>query len=241
MPYTQHADAYHAYAVFTDNGHAHWTGPTASNHTPKVVVDGEKPDTAYRVAFRLHHGRHPDGPVHPICGTPRCVAGAHLMDTPLRHANPDSRIHRKRTTRRPNASRADIAELLAEGHSNKEIGRRLHTNPQRVGQLRAELGFPAWFRMELPIAERWAALVLPVAGGHVRWAGALRDGTPNLVHGQRNHSARRVGFAIGHGREPVGRVLPGCGMSWCVAPEHAADDVIRRADHLYTAIFGAAA
>ncbi|WP_141746611.1 hypothetical protein [Streptomyces sp. LUP30] len=240
MPFTQQVeDAYWAFAVFDDLGHAHWTGPTASNQSPKVVA-GEKPETAYRVAFRLHHGRQPDGPVHPACGIPRCVAGAHLMDAPLRHANPDTRIRRP-STRRRNASRADVVALLAEGHSNKEIGRRLHTDPHYVGRIRVELGFPAWSRIALPIGECWAALVRPVHGGHARWAGPLRDGMPNLVHGQRNHSARRVGFALAHGREPIGRVLPTCGAAWCVAGEHAADAQIRRADHLYSRIFSGVA
>ena len=137
--------------------------------------------------------------------------------------------------------RADIVALLAEGHSNREIGRRLHTNPKRVGRIRAGLDLPAYEPARLTLEQKWTARVVAATGGHMRWTGSLRAGTPNLVHDGRNHSARRVGFAIAHGREPVGRVLPGCGMPWCVSGDHAQDTAGRQTDTLYTAIFGVAA
>ena len=140
------------------------------------------------------------------------------------------------------APRADIIALLAEGHSDREIGRRLHTNPKRVGQIRAELELPQYQPGPgLTLEQKWATRTRTVAGGHMQWKGSLRGGMPNLVYRQRNHSARRVAFEIGHKREPVGRVLPSCGQSWCIAPEHATDEPMRRADAAYQAIFGSAA
>ncbi|NUO43693.1 MAG: response regulator transcription factor [Streptomyces sp.] len=138
--------------------------------------------------------------------------------------------------------RADIVKLLAEGHSNREIGRRLHTNPKRVGQIRTELQLPQYEPSpSLTLEQKWTTRTRTVPGGHMQWKGTLRGGMPNLVYLQRNHSARRIAFEIGHQREPVGRVLPGCGQAWCVAPEHATDEPMRRADAKFAAIFGRAA
>jgi hypothetical protein len=139
----------------------------------------------------------------------------------------------------PGVPRADIIALLQEGgHSDRYIGRTLRTNPKRVGRIRAELDLPKTERKPgLTLEQKWATHAKPTTGGHMRWAGTLRSGMPNLVHKQRNHSARRVAFRIGHDREPVGRVLPACGQPWCIAPDHATDEPMRRADALYTQIF----
>ncbi|MEU7399966.1 hypothetical protein [Streptomyces sp. NPDC044948] len=138
--------------------------------------------------------------------------------------------------------RADIIPLLHKGLSDRAIGRTLHTNPKRVGRIRADLGLPQYETPpSTPLEDLWKRRTRAVAGGHMRWTGALRSGMPNLVHQQRNVSARRVAFQIGHGREPVGRVLPDCGHSWCVAPEHTTDQPMRHSDVLYQQIFGSAA
>ncbi|MGW0577320.1 hypothetical protein ACWD25_15385 [Streptomyces sp. NPDC002920] len=140
------------------------------------------------------------------------------------------------------ASVADITALLREGHSNKGIGRRLHTSPHRVARIRQEAGLPNWRPgSSLTLQQRWEVHARPARGGHMRWAGSLRGGTPNLVWRQDNYSARRVAFVIGHGREPIGKVLPDCGLAWCIAPEHTTDGPMRRADHLYKRMFGRAA
>lgn len=139
-------------------------------------------------------------------------------------------------------SRTNIIALLQEGHSNREIGRQLHTNPKRAAAIRAELNLPQYQpQPTLTLEQKWATRTRLVAGGHMRWTGSLRGGMPNLVYLQRNHSARRIAFQIGHQRQPVGRVLPGCEHAWCVAPEHATDEPMRRADAKYAAIFGRAA
>lgn len=137
--------------------------------------------------------------------------------------------------------RADIVALLAEGHSDRYIARTLHADPKRVAKVRAGLDLPQYEQVGLTLEQKWATRARAVSGGHVRWEGGRRNGMPNLVHKQRNHSARRVAFLIGHGREPVGRVLPGCEQSWCVAPEHATDEPMRRADAAFTRIFRRAA
>jgi hypothetical protein len=134
--------------------------------------------------------------------------------------------------------RAAIVELLQEGHSDRYIGQVLRANPKRAGRIRAELGLPKSERKQgLTLEQKWRTRAQPATGGHMRWTGAIRSGMPNLAHRQRNHSARRVAFRIANDRDPVGRVLPGCGQSWCISPEHATDEPMRRSDALYTQIF----
>jgi hypothetical protein len=138
--------------------------------------------------------------------------------------------------------RADIIALLSEGHSDRYIARTLGTYPKRVSTIRTELDLPHYQPTPgATLEQKWAARAEPATGGHMRWAGALRGGMPNLMWKQRNYSARRVAFVIGHGREPVGRVRPGCGQAWCIAPEHATDEPMRRADALFGRIFGSTA
>lgn len=138
--------------------------------------------------------------------------------------------------------RADIVALLAEGHSDREIGRRLHTNPKRVRRIRTELELPDYQPTPtLTLEQKWATRTKTVAHGHMRWTGGLRGGMPSLTYQQYNYSARRIAFRLGHGREPVGRVLPGCDHTWCIAPEHTTDGPMRRADNVFAAVFGRAA
>jgi DNA-binding CsgD family transcriptional regulator len=235
-------DAYRAHAIPTTDGHTRWTG-SWQNVTP-IVQHRHSTRSAYKIAFRLHHGRDPQGLVKPGCDHSGCVAGAHLTDTAMRRATREAAAAaRPRRQHGPtaNGTRRDILELLSEGHSDKEIGRRLNTSPQRVGKIRAEEGLPGWKRSALPVEEKWKAWVQPTPDGHAAWTGTRRGGTPTIRHQGRNHSARAVGFTAHHGRAPVGRVLPDCGTAWCMNPEHTSDDVIRRADHLYDQLFGAAA
>jgi hypothetical protein len=41
-------------------------------------------ETAYRLSFRWHYGREPEGNVRPTCDYPCCVAGGHLADRVIR-------------------------------------------------------------------------------------------------------------------------------------------------------------
>jgi WhiB family redox-sensing transcriptional regulator len=43
-------------------------------------ADGEAHAMAHRVAFLLHYGRQPEGPVQQVCGNSLCCAGEHLVD-----------------------------------------------------------------------------------------------------------------------------------------------------------------
>jgi hypothetical protein len=69
--------------IAVDGGHLHWSGATTTRGTP-VVACGGQVETAYRLAFRWHHGREPVGNVRPRCGYPSCLAGGHLADRLLR-------------------------------------------------------------------------------------------------------------------------------------------------------------
>jgi hypothetical protein len=74
--------AYERHAKPVEGGHIRWAGPT-SYTTPTVWFDGAT-YSAYRTAFRLHHGREPEGTVTSGCEMPQCVAGAHVEDRPMR-------------------------------------------------------------------------------------------------------------------------------------------------------------
>ncbi|QKW07004.1 hypothetical protein HUT18_11915 [Streptomyces sp. NA04227] len=69
--------------IEVEGGHLHWTGATGARGTP-VVAHQCQVDTAYRLSFRWHHGRAPEGNVRPTCGYPCCVAGGHLADRVMR-------------------------------------------------------------------------------------------------------------------------------------------------------------
>ena len=69
--------------IAVDGGHLHWSGATTTRGTP-VVACGGQVETAYRLAFRWHHGREPVGNIRPRCGYPSCLAGGHLADRLLR-------------------------------------------------------------------------------------------------------------------------------------------------------------
>lgn len=136
--------------------------------------------------------------------------------------------------------RADILRLLAEGHSDRAIGRLLHTNPKRVGRIRAEHGLPPRQQPTgLTLEQKWATFTRPTPDGHLAWTGYLREGTcPVLKHRGEDYTARKVAFRIAHGRDPEGRVLAGCGWQPCVDPDHMEDARLRS---LYASILGDAA
>jgi hypothetical protein len=138
-------------------------------------------------------------------------------------------------------SRADIIALIREGHSDREIGRLLHTNPKRAGRIRRELDAPKAARgTTITRDQAWNTHAKPVDGGHMQWTGAIREKTcPVMKHAGINYSARRIAFEIGHGRTPVGRVLPGCDYPGCIAPACTTDQPMRaRLNQQYAAIFG---
>jgi len=66
------------------DGHARWTGPV-TNGKQQLWANGRRYNARHEI-FRAHHGRNPDGPVMTACTDPGCVAGAHLTDRTIRHA-----------------------------------------------------------------------------------------------------------------------------------------------------------
>lgn len=66
-----------------DGGHARWPGKTSLGGQPVVKHRGTTA-SAYRIGFRIHYGRAPEGLVRPGCGMPGCVAGWHLEDRIVR-------------------------------------------------------------------------------------------------------------------------------------------------------------
>ncbi|MFH8577194.1 helix-turn-helix domain-containing protein [Streptomyces zaomyceticus] len=78
-------EAFLARTVAVEDGHVEWTGSLNAHGTPLFKV-GPVAETAYRYAFRAHHGRDAEGKTVPVCGYFRCVAGGHLEDRVLREA-----------------------------------------------------------------------------------------------------------------------------------------------------------
>lgn len=76
-------DAFALRTVAVEGGHLHWTGATGHRGTPVLAWRGQV-ETGYRLAFRWHHGREPEGNVRPTCDYPCCVAGGHLADRLIR-------------------------------------------------------------------------------------------------------------------------------------------------------------
>ncbi|MFE7626061.1 hypothetical protein [Streptomyces sp. NPDC057509] len=142
--------------------------------------------------------------------------------------------------------RADIAELLRAGCSNREVAHRLNTSPRHVAAARTALGLPRH-----PPGPKSAGSpqdlfrkhTHPVAGGHLEWTGRRNDdGLAVFCWGGRNHTAARVAFVMHHGRQPVGNVKAGCGVDGCVTPAHMEDQPMRAQLRTQLAsIFGGAA
>jgi hypothetical protein len=83
--YGSWAEAFNEQSEPVDGGHRRWTGTREKCGTP-VVRYRAGIQTAYRVAFRLHNGREPEGNVTRSCKIPGCVAGAHQQDRAMREA-----------------------------------------------------------------------------------------------------------------------------------------------------------
>ncbi|GGQ49540.1 hypothetical protein GCM10010250_21330 [Streptomyces althioticus] len=67
-------------AVLTAGGHRRWTGRVTRDGVP--LLDART--TANRIAFRLAHGREPEGQVRVGCRMRHCVEGSHLTDRLIR-------------------------------------------------------------------------------------------------------------------------------------------------------------
>jgi hypothetical protein len=142
--------------------------------------------------------------------------------------------------------RGDVRELLADGHSDAEIGRRLGVDRKSVARARTLLGLPKAKRGKRPAASPEALFwsrVQRLRGGHMQWTGSRTPaGTAVFRYAGHQQTAGRVAFRIAQGREPEGHVRPGCDLAGCVAPACQTDSrtraEARKVDALFTGIFG---
>lgn len=137
--------------------------------------------------------------------------------------------------------RADVAELLHAGLSDREIATRLHTCAKSVAAARTKLGLPKAKSGPKPAAvtDLIAARSERVEGGHLRWTGYAQGDRPAVRHDGRLLSVWRIQFRAVYGREPVGYVRPSCDYPGCVEGAHLDDRLIRERNRAaYAAIFG---
>lgn len=139
--------------------------------------------------------------------------------------------------------REDIADMLRAGHTHTEIRLALHVAPLTVQRTREALKMPppkTCRRLPATHEEAFQARTEHVDGGHLRWTGYVSShGGPLVIVAGVNVSAYRLAFRMRHGREPVGRVKPGCDFEGCVAPDHVEDRPMRERNRkAYAAIFG---
>ncbi|MCZ9350752.1 hypothetical protein NGM36_13240 [Streptomyces mutabilis] len=142
-----------------------------------------------------------------------------------------------------------LADLFAQGATNKAAARALGIDKDTAARYRARLGFgpakqptPA-NRSTLTLAEKWQTFVRSVEGGHMEWTGRRRSngGTMVFTHHSREYGARVVAFQIRTGRRPVGRVTAECDRPGCVAPQCVEDDPGRTHSRgQYAAVIGLA-
>ncbi|WP_326811674.1 hypothetical protein [Streptomyces scopuliridis] len=137
--------------------------------------------------------------------------------------------------------RADIAELLRAGLSDRAISRQLQIRTSRVRAVRSALGLaphqPGPTPADSPEDLFWRRAV-PTEDGHLLWPGADPRVGARLRHGSVRYSAFKIAFQIRWGREPIRRVTTGCTQPGCVHPAHVEDRPMREQ---YAAIFGQAA
>jgi hypothetical protein len=139
--------------------------------------------------------------------------------------------------------RADVAELLRAGLTNRAIEQQLHIDHRTVSKARRALRIPNCRprRKATPsLEELFWQRTARTSDDHLEWTGYRSDsGMPGLRHGGRFHSAYRVAFSIRHGRAPEGKVTSECSHDGCVDPGHVADRRTRKRDNdAFDAIFG---
>lgn len=142
--------------------------------------------------------------------------------------------------------RQDIAALLQSGMSDRAITLELHVGHKTVARTRAALGLPCrpGGPKTAPLAELFDQRTRDAGNGHLDWTGTVRRGIALLTYtdradGKRQDSARRIGFRLLHGRDPVGNITSDCGYEGCVAPAHLEDRPMREKNRTtFAAIFG---
>ncbi|BCK73947.1 hypothetical protein Srufu_079000 (plasmid) [Streptomyces libani subsp. rufus] len=112
-------EAYQVRTVPLGGGHLGWSGSRGGNGAPFVRFGGRR-TSAYRVAFRAHYGREPEGVVMAACEVAGCVAGPCLDDEATRRrdravlASVIGLDHRRPTCPRGHLY-AETAEYRADG------------------------------------------------------------------------------------------------------------------------------
>lgn len=198
---------------------------------------GDRPNTCPYDHDQSVHGRLERD------GRPYCAACKRE-----RKAEPETQREARVSARE--AVRRDIEAKLREGIPQMHIARQLGVAPATVQRTREALGLPAPRRGRqntyASLEEAFRQGTELVDGGHVRWVGYRdKDGTPRVCFRQKPLAAPRVAFLLHHGREPVGKALPSCGVKECIAGGHLADrpmrEANRRADKAFASISGVAA
>jgi hypothetical protein len=117
------------------------------------------------------------------------------------------------------------------------IARTAHVRPVTVAIARRVLKVPNLNgpRKIEDLAVGFYERTRQVEGGHREWRGVAPKGVPSIFVEGRQVRARVAAFRVRMGRDPVGLVRPGCGVGWCVEPDHMEDRPMREA---YEAIFG---
>ncbi|MFF4576884.1 hypothetical protein ACFY15_00505 [Streptomyces sp. NPDC001373] len=140
--------------------------------------------------------------------------------------------------------RADIAEMLRDGLTDRQIEKQAHVCHTTVAAARKDLGIPVCrggARTTVSLAEAILMRSEPAGDGHRRWTGQLSAKVPVLRWHGRRTTAYRAAFIAHNHRAPVGIVQPGCGKSWCVAPAHMDDRPARERNRAtYAALLGGA-
>jgi hypothetical protein len=126
------------------------------------------------------------------------------------------------------AVRADVAELLRAGYSDRAITRQLGIRNVRVAGMRRALGYPPHKpgpAAAATVEDKFWRRAVPTDDGHLLWSGKEAGRPPRLKYDGVNVAVHVVAFGIANDREPEG----------CVHPRHVEDDVLRAR---FAAVFG---
>lgn len=98
-----------------EGGHLEWTGERVNASRTPVMRYKEESHSPAAIAFRIEHGRDPDGYAIADCGMKHCVAPGHVLDEPGRQA--------ARREIRSARGLGDRPALCSHGHDQAEHGR----------------------------------------------------------------------------------------------------------------------
>lgn len=138
--------------------------------------------------------------------------------------------------------RSDIAEMLRDGLTDKQIARHARVGHKTAATARAALGIPKCIpggKHQPSLEHALRSRSVQLADGHWEWTGPRHRGLPLVGFAGRRYTAARAAFVVRWGRAPFGEVRRGCDHDGCVAPDHMEDRPMR--DHnsrTFNAIFG---